>query len=327
MNSNIIIGKSSVEEDFILTIAIPTYKRFSLLKETLHSVINLKFTIQVEIIVVDNDPDNIDLAIKEMSDFSAYNFKYYKNEYNYGATGNWNRCLELAKGKLITILHDDDLLCENFPAELEKYLSSFNNVDNIPMIGFGAYILEQRDKYNKVEIDFLYRVLRNIYNKYRCSAISNERKKTIDLQDYILNSYYTSTLAVVMDRRKALAINGFDNYWYPIIDYEFYIRWIQSYGDVVYINTKVSKYRILENSCMQSEVINGVIDKNYELRIKIFNEERNLIGINNFATIMREIERITWSINWKRSSDYKMGVLDTFKLISLKLKFLLSIKK
>ncbi|ENA3446236.1 glycosyltransferase family 2 protein [Yersinia enterocolitica] len=327
MNSNIIIGQSSIEEDIILTIAIPTYKRFSLLKETLRSAINLKFTIQVEIIVVDNDPNNIDLAIKEMSDFSAYNFKYYKNESNYGAAGNWNRCLELAKGKLITILHDDDLLCENFPVELEKYLSNYKGIDNIPMIGFGAYILEQRDKSNKVEINYLYRILRNIYNKYRYFTISNERKKIVDLQDYIFNSYYVSTLAVIMDRQKALAINGFDNYWYPIIDYEFYIRWIQSYGDVVYINTKVSKYRILDNSCMQSEVITGVIDKNYELRMKVFNEERNLIGVNNFAKIMREIEKTTWSINWRNNAEYKMSMFDTFKLIFLKLKCLLSIKK
>ncbi|HDZ9834040.1 TPA: hypothetical protein RU408_004256 [Yersinia enterocolitica] len=130
-----------------------------------------------------------------------------------------------------------------------------------------------------------------------------------------------------MDRQKALAINGFDNYWYPIIDYEFYIRWIQSYGDVVYINTKVSKYRILDNSCMQSEVITGVIDKNYELRMKVFNEERNLIGVNNFAKIMREIEKTTWSINWRNNAEYKMSMFDTFKLIFLKLKCLLSIKK
>ncbi|WP_404273521.1 glycosyltransferase family 2 protein [Yersinia similis] len=300
MNSNLIINNYFNEDDVILTIAIPTYKRFPLLKETLQSVFNLKFSISVEIIVVDNDPENTDLAIEEMRDFLTYKFKYYKNESNYGAAGNWNRCLELGRGQLITILHDDDLLCENFPAQLDKYLNKFDGFYNIPMVGFGAYFLEQRHESNKVEIGFFYRGLRNIYNKYRQLIVTEGHEERVDLQNYIFSSHYIATLAVVMDRKKALAINGFDNYWYPIIDYEFYIRWIRFHGDVVYINTKVSKYRILENSCMQPDVINGVIDKNYELRMKIFNEEHGLVGVDKFAEIMREIEKTTWNINWKK---------------------------
>ncbi|WP_016604293.1 glycosyltransferase, partial [Yersinia pestis] len=89
-----------------------------LLKETLKSVFSLEFNIPVEVIVVDNDPEHPELVLSEMAEFERYDFIYYKNIENYGMFGNWNQCLNLGRGKLITILHDDDLLCANFPREL-----------------------------------------------------------------------------------------------------------------------------------------------------------------------------------------------------------------
>ncbi|WP_145500740.1 glycosyltransferase family 2 protein, partial [Yersinia bercovieri] len=124
MKSNTIIDRSC-DDDVLLTIAIPTYKRFELLKETLRSVFSLEFNIPIEVIVVDNDPDNSELVLSEMKEFEHCDFIYYKNIENYGMFGNWNQCLNLGRGKLITILHDDDLLCANFPYELERFLKEY----------------------------------------------------------------------------------------------------------------------------------------------------------------------------------------------------------
>lgn len=44
--------------------------------------------------------------------------------------------LEFGERKLITILHDDDLLCANFPRELERFLKEHGCHDDIPLIGF-----------------------------------------------------------------------------------------------------------------------------------------------------------------------------------------------
>jgi len=87
------------------------------LKETLNSVFALNFSFPVEILIVDNDPEQIDLALKEMAEFSGKEFTFYKNDQNLGMFGNWNQCLSLAKGKYITILHDDDILLKEFASQ------------------------------------------------------------------------------------------------------------------------------------------------------------------------------------------------------------------
>ncbi|PVF22106.1 glycosyltransferase family 2 protein, partial [Yersinia pestis] len=166
MKSNIIIDNSN-SDDVLLTIAIPTYKRFGLLKETLKSVFSLEFNIPVEVIVVDNDPEHPELVLSEMAEFERYDFIYYKNIENYGMFGNWNQCLNLGRGKLITILHDDDLLCANFPRELERFLKEHGCHDDIPLIGFGHHLLDQRKSEDKVNKNILYKISKNIFNIYQ----------------------------------------------------------------------------------------------------------------------------------------------------------------
>lgn len=326
MESFAIINKEiSNSKDIILTIAIPTYKRFHLLKETLRSVFNLKFNISVEIIIVDNDPEQKDLAINEMAEFSNKEFKYYKNIENYGAAGNWNRCLELGKGKFITILHDDDFLCDNFSTEIEGYLASYQNNDSIPMIGFNASTLDQRARNKKVKLNLLYLLGKKTFDIYKRLRVSNEIVSK-DLKDFIFSGCYVSTLGVVMDREKALLISGFDNTWYPIIDCEFYVRWIRNYGNVMYKDVKVSKYRMLDNDSMRPEVINAVIEKSYDLRMKIHNENSHLTGISEFAEIMKKIEQYTWNMKWRKGNEYKVTVFDIIKLFSLKVRCILHVR-
>lgn len=155
---------SSTEKDILLSITIPTFKRFSLLKETLRSVFENQFSFPVEVIIVDNDPENEEQALEEMSEFSINEFRYYKNTQNYGMFGNWNQCLTLARGKYITILHDDDLLKKNFALvtsrEITKGLHAFGFqwrfwireavILNQIKISFMLYLKVQRRNYPQI---------------------------------------------------------------------------------------------------------------------------------------------------------------------------------
>lgn len=109
------------KEDYEVTIAIPTYKRIELLKEALESALKQEQVENYEIIIVDND-DNFENkeCLKLVESFNSHRVKYYKNEKNIGMFGNWNRCIELANGKYITLLNDDDWLEKNFLYEVMK---------------------------------------------------------------------------------------------------------------------------------------------------------------------------------------------------------------
>lgn len=105
--------------DFSIT--IPTYKRVDQLVETIESALKQDTAINYEIIVVDNNPERGDLTEVLMNRYKENkNIAYYKNSENLGMGGNWNRCLSLANGNWVVLLHDDDKIEPSFLSEVKK---------------------------------------------------------------------------------------------------------------------------------------------------------------------------------------------------------------
>lgn len=112
-----------MKNNFKLTIAIPTYNRYELLKQTLDSVLKQVLDNNlIEIIVVDNaSTDNTANLMKEYP-----LVKYIKNDINKGIDFNINKCVFESSGKYVHILSDDDLLVDG---ALQKILSIINDED------------------------------------------------------------------------------------------------------------------------------------------------------------------------------------------------------
>ena len=105
----------------MVSIIIPTYNRVNLIGETLDSVIGQTYKNWECIIVDDGCTDNTENVISEFSDSRI---KYYKRPFNKkkGASSCRNYGLEIAKGKLIQFLDDDDLLDKNkLAAQVKAY--------------------------------------------------------------------------------------------------------------------------------------------------------------------------------------------------------------
>jgi glycosyltransferase involved in cell wall biosynthesis len=306
MKSNL-LHDSRCAGEVILTIAIPTYKRLDLLIETLQRTFTLKFTIPFEIIIVDNDSDNFEIAEECISFFKNEKFAYYKNINNYGACGNWNRCLELAEGKLVTILHDDDYLHNNFPNELERIIRNVRDINDFNLIGFDAIYSDQRKSKDTNVDNFLFKNLKKAL-KYIQSLTKEKNKNEISNRGIkelavAINGGFHSTLGVVMNREKALEIGGFNNEWYPILDYDFYVRWVNTYGPVQFKNTIVATYRILENDSVKESVRRGVVNKNYELRMLINNSGDGIPYLARLAKYSRDYEEYTTKMYWGENKE------------------------
>jgi glycosyltransferase involved in cell wall biosynthesis len=105
------------------TVAIPAFEPTELLRETLSSALlslsRLDREVSHEIFVVDDSSTG--LCLRER--LQAWGFggvPVYKNSSRVGIAGNWNRCVSLARGELIHILHQDDLVSVDFYGEMEK---------------------------------------------------------------------------------------------------------------------------------------------------------------------------------------------------------------
>lgn len=122
--TTLIYGKAIVFTPLI-SIAIPTYKRVSLLKEAIESALSQRRCSPYEVIVLDNDQS--DRILEVVSLFDPSRIGVYQNSTNLGMWGNMNRALDLAKGEWILMLHDDDLLLPDALQVFERIISSSND--------------------------------------------------------------------------------------------------------------------------------------------------------------------------------------------------------
>lgn len=129
-----------------LTIAIPTYNRCSLLRQTLDSIMEQKVD-GVEVIVSDNA--SIDGTENMMREYcNSYNIRYFRNSQNLGMDNNFLNCLMKARGEYVHLLSDDDIL---LPGAIEKilYLIQKEEPDYINLNSF-TYSTEVYDPNVKV---------------------------------------------------------------------------------------------------------------------------------------------------------------------------------
>lgn len=118
-NSARIIYEKSSKEIPLVTIAIPTYRRDLMLVDALASALMQDARDPIEIIVVDDDPEssaNVLLSVDSQS--CQHSLRYYVNDNNLGMFDNWNMCIALARGRWVTLLHDDDWLAPTFVSEM-----------------------------------------------------------------------------------------------------------------------------------------------------------------------------------------------------------------
>lgn len=102
----------------LVSICIPTYNRAGMIGKAIESALGQTYR-NIEVIVVDNAScDNTDAVVAEYVD---KRLRYVKNERNLGLFGNFNRCIELAAGKYLHILHSDDYIDADFTARCVSF--------------------------------------------------------------------------------------------------------------------------------------------------------------------------------------------------------------
>jgi glycosyltransferase involved in cell wall biosynthesis len=117
----------------LVTIAIPTYNRAeSYLPQALKSALNQTYP-NLEIIVSDNcSTDNTKAFVTGIVD---PRLRYFRHESNIGFQRNQNFCVEQAKGKYLLILHDDDLIDDDF---IESCIRAVSGVTDAGIIQTGT---------------------------------------------------------------------------------------------------------------------------------------------------------------------------------------------
>ena len=110
------------------SITIPAYKA-QFLRECIVSILSQTFVDFELIIVDDNSLQNLDEIVFQFKDDRI---RYYKNNKGFGGyhvVGNWNKCLEYARGEFIICMGDDDKLLPNCLADYVELMEKYPGLD------------------------------------------------------------------------------------------------------------------------------------------------------------------------------------------------------
>lgn len=248
-----------------VTIAVPTYNRPQLLRETLQSVWAQQGFDAYELIIVDNasTPENVENVLTFLKSVD-HPVRYYLNSENVGAARNWNWCLTLARSTWVSILNDDDLLKPCFLARMMPQVEGDPEVDAIIC---QPEILDQRSPdVRKSEIRATVR--RGLLLAFRFRGFSRTRMTARRL---FWSNIAGNSLGALYRRDVVLALGGFDPREAPNSDYVVNVR-LALRGRFFQVRAVLALLRFQVNDSMNPNTIKGVLLTNFRLRNRLIAE-------------------------------------------------------
>lgn len=251
-------GKRAHEQP-VLTIAIPTYRRHELLHESVRSALRQDLAEPFEVVVLDNDPgsNGHELLLAAVPEASQGNFRYLRNRQNLGMYGNTNRCVEVARGEWLSILHDDDLLDPSFAREMLGEVRADPRIDGIvcqkrPLDHRDTPFREQHSK----------SMARRWLQFYR---FGGGPTRHIDSRKLFWGCVTGNTVGFICRTQDVRAIGGFYPEEHPSCDYFFYARFAERYRLVESVKV-LATIRIAVNTLMGKETQISCLQRGFELQ-------------------------------------------------------------
>lgn len=232
VKSNLIYGKV-VEGTPLISIVIPTFKRVELLKEALNSVLRQKkVDFKWEVIIVDNNNCNDDTEeiYKYLLELDSEKVFLYKNEKILLAGDNFNRCIELSRGKWVAFLHDDDLLISDYLEKIgERIRRNYNKKKKLGYISGTHYLFRGKDRNAKEEV---------INMNYGIIA-QKDNKKLIRILPYEL--LLTGSVGVVAPTTGTIMLKE------AVVEFGGYNERINISADLILAYNMTKKYLVYRN--------------------------------------------------------------------------------
>ena len=174
----------------ILTIAIPTWNRSDILRQTLFSILaqihSNQLDSDVELLVSDNGScDSTREVCQELrSQYCHLSFRYRCNHTNLGFDENFLNCLNSAHGSFVWTISDDDLVTGSI-ASVVKFLSENQHVSYVNLASSDSAITEFT------------------------STLEDERSTNLPGSDFVMNSNLSFTFlsSNIYSRRKITEID------------------------------------------------------------------------------------------------------------------------
>lgn len=296
-------GNKKKESSPYLSFVIPTYHREGELEEAIKSILVQKEIVSFEIVVVDNSTDLSDSnkTFELIKRINSPLLLYYVNENNLGQAGNWNRCFSLARGKYVAILHDDDLLKEDYLEQMVKCISVAERFAR--PVGMIRPLF--KDFTNSKDLPVINNVNRGgIRRFYRLNALAIDG----------IGPSGCPTCGMIFNREAVIEIGGFDSDFYPSHDYVLGYMLIRGGYNAFITEDYLGYYRVAFNASMDKEVLKNYCKCDFYFREYLYSE--NLFNAL-FGLLFRNVQ-YTLSVDGTKELAERFGQKMTIDEISFR---------
>ena len=233
----------------LISVMIPVFNRADLLEDALQSVMCQYDEKLMEVWVVD-DCSTTDNPEEIVNRYPPQSIKFYRQSQNVGQVRNLNKCIELANGTLIHILHCDDMVLPGF------YQAIMGGYSGHPEAG--AFFTRNHTINHDGSLLCVSEPLQE-----QSGYIPNWFVK-------IATAQLVQTPSIVVKKEVYGKLGGFNQMLTWTEDWEMWVR-ISKIYPVYYINQVLAAYREANNSNSANSFITGrfigdlkkVIDENF----------------------------------------------------------------
>ncbi len=265
----------------LISICVPMYNGEKYLEECLESIKNQTFT-DYEVIIVDDGSGDSSLEIAKRYAAGDERFQVHRNEMNLGLVGNWNRCIEIARGEWIKFLFQDDYLDEEY---LEKSISAAGEKYSLIFCRrkfvFSNVTPEVKQEYLNIDTFNISK----IYGKY--GYITPEEVSQGVVKTFPGNIFGEPTSFLI--RKEIFEKYGmFEKDLFQLCDYEFWIR-VATHEGVYFLPEDLVFFRVhdastsAKNRKTNKMVLDQLILLHSVVFSQVFKKLRSVTGVSVFS--------------------------------------------
>ncbi len=224
-----------------ISVCIPTYNGSRYLRKCLDSVIAQTFT-DFEVLIVDDRSSDKTVNIAKEYAAKDRRIQVIVNERNLGLVGNWNRCVELARGEWIKFVFQDDLI---EPTCLERLLAA--SKPEIPIIFCRRQFIFAEDtppfnrSYHQSALALLDRLFAEV-TEFSASQYTRAVIEQIAAKGVHIN-FVGEPIAVMLHRSVFNRFGNFNAYLIHSCDFEFWTR-VASNTGIIYVPETLATFRV-----------------------------------------------------------------------------------
>lgn len=249
----------------VISFVIPTFNRSDTLKDTISSILSQQYIkLAYEVIVLDNSGNHYDSnkTFQLIKTLNSERIEYFQNEINIGFEGNFNRGIELARGKWISFVHDDDLITEDYLERIHFYLHKYGA--GLKKIGYIKTEVLTFSDVNKLPPKY------NGHGTKKKASWSTLKK--IRKADSLIHGYSPTCIpscGTLMLKEAIMEVGGFNPKYYPSFDAYPGYQMLDKYR-VYKTYEPLGYYRWSINVSLKKETILGFLEANVYFREFVF---------------------------------------------------------